>query len=260
MVVLFLGAVAIYNRLVTNKNMVIDPSGILTREDMEKERTPEELYLWVEKKLADIFNCPEVKENSLLRRGLYKKFYEEVSPLSLFVNILYPKRSDIRCIPNLGNENYDSIIRDYFFSPPLELKVEFTQALDKKSGLEEYLRMKYFLEHRHVSSLGPVFGTKKTDKINVIDEPVNRNDYLAKIFRLIRLAAEAKSRKIYGPSHILIIIINDYLLPRFDSDRDRTALYEFVRDNVITLNFDFSALYVMGISGKTFLPFHLTLN
>jgi hypothetical protein len=31
-------------------NMVIDPSGILTKEDMEKERTPDELSLWWDKK------------------------------------------------------------------------------------------------------------------------------------------------------------------------------------------------------------------
>lgn len=250
----------IYHQLVINKKMVIDPLGILIKNDIEKERTPKELDLWVTKKLDNIFNCPEVKENSLLRKGLYKKFYEEVYPLNLFVNVLYQERSDIRCVPNLGNDNYDAIIRDYSFSPPSKIKVEFTQALDKKSGLEEHLRMKYFLEHGQVSLMGPVSGAKKTGKINVIGGPVNINDYLAKVFRLIRSAAEAKSIKNYGLSHILIIVIDDYLRPRFDSDRDRKALYEFVRDNVVILNMDFNALYILGISGKTLLSFRLLNN
>ena len=88
------------------------------------------------------------EERALLKKGLTKKFYDEIYPLNLLANILYAGRSDIRCISNFGNDNFDAIIRDYSHSPPSEQKIEFTLAID---GYDDNLRMKYFIEHGHVS-------------------------------------------------------------------------------------------------------------
>ena len=50
----------IRSNVATEKSdMVIDPSAILTKEDMEKERTPDELSLWWEKKNREFANSKE---------------------------------------------------------------------------------------------------------------------------------------------------------------------------------------------------------
>jgi len=185
-----------------------------------------------------------------------KKFYEEVRPLSLFADKLYGGRIDIVCLPNLSNDNFDAIIRDYSFSPPQEKKIEFTMALD---GHDEHLRMRYFLEHGHVSLTGSVHnsGNKSTGyKIRVLSEFVKRNDSLKKIFHLVKKRIDEKcvSNK-YGHNYILVVIIDDYLRPRYDSERDRSEFIEFIEHNISYKPGEhFEKIYILGTSGKTFLP------
>ena len=84
---------------------------------------------------------PEAKEWLLLSKGLFKKFNEEICSLSLFAAHFYKERSDVKCIPNLDNRDFDATIRDYSTAPPSELKVEITVAMDKIKGREENLRI-----------------------------------------------------------------------------------------------------------------------
>jgi hypothetical protein len=235
--------------------MNIDPLSILTKEDMEKERTPEQLSLWWEKKNQEFASFPEGHHYALLKRGLAGKFYDEILPLNLLANILYKGRSGIFCIPNLSNDNFDAIIRDYSFDPPYDLKVEFTKAMDKTAGHEERLRMKYFIEHRHVFLTGPIkfSGTERSGhKIEVKPVPVSRTLSMEKVFSLILDRIEAKCKKKYGYDHLLVILIDDYLAPRFGRVNDQKELKEFLENNVFNLNLDLRGLCILGLSGKTF--------
>jgi hypothetical protein len=238
--------------------MIIDPSSILTKEDIAKERTPGELSLWWDKKDREFANSKEGHQYILLKKGFTGKFLDEILPLSLLASRLYAGRSDIGCIPNLGNDNFDAIIRDYSHSPPSEIKIEFTLAID---GYDDHLRMKYLTEHGHVSLTGPLSytGTEKTGhKINVKNEVANHNDSLIKTFNLIKVRAEQKSKpKQYGKNHVLVITIDDYLPPRYNNPKDIDALNEFIKSNVINLPLDFRELYILGLSGKTFLAFKI---
>jgi hypothetical protein len=140
-------------------------------------------------------------------QGLAKQFHEEVYPLSVFAKHLYGARSDIQCLPNLDNRDFDARIFDYSTAPPSELKIEITSAID---GYTEHLRMKYFVEHCQVNAVGEVSvsGTKQTGhKIHVEDEVFAHTDLLQRICSLIRLAVERKSvqpdtPQKYGPGHI----------------------------------------------------------
>lgn len=238
--------------------MAIDPASILDKEDMERERTPEELAAWWDKKNREFADSKAGHNYALLRNGLAKKFYEEIYPLNLLANILFPGRSDIKCIPNLGNDNFDAIICDYSKSPNFDLKVEFTHAID---GRDENLRMEYLIEHGHVSPIGPLSftGTKKTGhKISVEFEMVSHNALLDNNFALIKNRAEQKSRpKNYGKDHILVITIDDYIAPRYGSQEDIETLNKFIKTNVINLPLDFDKLYILGFSGKTFLTYEI---
>jgi hypothetical protein len=122
-------------------DMTIDPAKILNKEDMEKERTPGELSIWWVTKDQEFGNTKEGHRHALLKKGLAGKFYDEILPLNLLANILYAGRCDIGCIPNLKNDNFDAIIRDYSNFPPVDLKLEFTVAIDR----EDYLWRKYLI-------------------------------------------------------------------------------------------------------------------
>lgn len=237
---------------------MFDPNSLLTKEELTTPRTPTELARWVEGKCRLIADCREAKEWALLRKGLSKKFYEEVYPLSRFVTHLYAEGSDIKCVPNLDNRDFDATIWDYSTSPPSELKVEITYAVE---GYDQHLRMKYFVERGSVSVWGPLSasGTEKVGhEIHVENEGIDHTDLLVRTFSLIRSVVERKSMspnkpQKYGQGHILIVAFNDWQW--FNPEQDMAALKAFVEKDVLTLPLDFAALYVVGLSGKTFVHF-----
>jgi len=239
---------------------MFDPNSLLTTTELTIPRTPAELARWVEAKCRLFADCPEAKEWVLLRQGLSKKFHEEIYPLSLFVTHLYAGRSDIQCIPNLDNRDFDARILDGSISPPSELKVEITSAVD---GYDQHLRMKYFVSHGQVNVLGTLSasGTKtRGHEIHVEDEMIAHTDLLERTFSIIRSAVKRKSKKSnqpqkYGQGHILIVAFDDWQW--FKPEQDIEALKDFVTQHVLTFPLDFAALYVVGLSGNTFVHFEL---
>ena len=240
--------------------MTNDIESCLTKEEIKKERTPKQLELWVEKILKFTMN-DKIKKQALLHEGLFKPFYEEVRPLSLFVNKIYPSSSDIRCIPSIDNKDFDAIIRDYTISPPHELKVEFTYAID---GHREHLRMKYFREHGEVNLLESVSytGNKRTGhSIEVPDEMVDHNDSLQKTFSLIKAATENKSKirkpKRYGKkTHVLVVVFDDRT---WFNACNKVELEEFIKKEVLILDLNFKTVYILGEERETFLSFELSV-
>lgn len=236
---------------------MFDPNPLLTAEELTIPRTPTELARWVEDKCRLFADYPEAKEWVLLRQGLSKKFHEEVYPLRLFVTHFYTGRSDIQCIPNLDNKDFDARILDYSISPPSELKVEITAAVD---GYDQHLRMKYLARHGHVSTWGTLShsGTKKSGhEIHIKNEMIAHTDHLEHTFSLIQLAVKRKSMspnkpQKYGQGHVLIVAFDDW---QWFKPEYIAALKDFVNKHVLTLPLDFAALYVLGLSGKTLVHF-----
>ena len=242
--------------------MMFDPNSLLTTEELTIPRTPTELARWIEDKCRLFADCPEAKEWVLLHQGLSKNFHEEVYPLSLFVMHLYTGRSDIRCIPNLdSSRDFDATILDYSTSPLTELKVEITSALDELKGYEQHLRMKYFVRHGHVNVWGTLSASgteKRGHDIDVENEAVVHTDLLERTFSLIRSAVKRKSvspnkPQKYGQGHVLIVAFDD--CQWFKSEQDMADLKDFVEKQVLTLPLNFRALFVVGLSGKTFVHF-----
>jgi hypothetical protein len=235
--------------------MTFDPKLLLSREELLTPRTPTELSRWVEDKFHLFAAHPEAKEWVLLHQGLSKQFHEEVYPLSLLAKHLYAERSDIKCLPNLDNRDFDATIFDYSTSPFYEFKVEITYAVEKNN----HLRMKYFAENGYVNAIGKVdkSGTIHTGhKIHVEDEAIKHTDLLEQSFSRIRAAVEKKSIKSqYGPGHVLLVAFEYF---GFLSEQDKAALKAYVEKHVLTLSLNFAALYVVELVGKTFVGFELT--
>lgn len=241
--------------------MMFDPNLLLSQNELTIPRTPAELAHWVDDKCRQFASCPEAKEWVLLHKGLSKKFHEEVYPFSLFATHVYGGRSDIRCIPNLDNRDFDAVILDRSTSPPLELKVEISSAIE---GYEEHLRMIYFVRHGSVNTWGTLLasGTKNTGHtIQVKDEMIAHSELLAHTLSLISAAAKRKSSTPdrsgkYGRGHILVLVFDD--CHWFKLEQDAAALKTFVQKDVLTFPLDFADLYMVGLSGKTFLHFGLS--
>jgi hypothetical protein len=161
----------------------------------------------------------------------------------------------------LDNRDFDATILDYSTSPPSELKVEITFAMDKIKGYQEHLRMKYFIEHRTVSVWDKVSASgneRVGHKIDVENELIAHSDLLKQTYSLIRSAVKGKSvipdkPQRYGQGHVLIVAFDDWQW--FKPEQEMAALKAFMKKEVLTLPLNFAALYVVGLSGKTFVHF-----
>jgi hypothetical protein len=239
----------------------MNPEDILSEAEMAKERTPQELAIWVEERHSLFRTSKESRKYCREGRGLAKKFIEEVIPLSIFASRCYAGRSDIKCIPNLGNENYDAIIYDYSFTPPSELKVEITYAVD---GYDQALRKEVLHRDGGVFITGEInkdTSTKHKDrKIEVVPSAIKSEGGLENLLLLIKKAAEGKSNKPYGSQHILLIVFSNLLsllLKGEDTYPENSSYIESFRSllyrDIATLPLDFQRVCVFDYSSSIFL-------
>jgi hypothetical protein len=162
----------------------------------------------------------------------------------------------------LDNGDFDALILDNSISPPSKLKVEITSAKNPVEGHDQHLRMKYFVRHGHVNVWGKLShkGTERRGhEIHVENEAIAHTELLDRTFKLIQSAVEGKSMnpnkpQKYGQGHVLIVVFDDW---QWFKPEYIAALKDFVNKHVLTLPLNFAALYVLGLSGKTFVHFEL---
>src|SRR6266480_547090 len=192
---------------------------ILQRPDMEISRTPQELCDWVNSKASELSETAEGKRYARSGALLPKKLWEEIRPLGLFAQCLYGQRTDVKCAPNLTNDNYDGRI-DFDDASIPSIRVEVTYA---KDGYDEHLRLEVLTAEGSVNALGKVkvSGTKASGRrsIEVENEAVNHADTRRKALELLKERMAGKSGKTYGDNHVLVVVVDDYLSFRTEEDK-----------------------------------------
>ena len=79
---------------------------IISKNILEKKRSPAELRAFVKELLENIEQSEKEKTAARLKKGEYKKLVEEIIPLSVFVKAKYPDNYKIE--PKLSNRGYDA--------------------------------------------------------------------------------------------------------------------------------------------------------
>ncbi|UVT15756.1 MAG: hypothetical protein H8K04_18455 [Nitrospira sp.] len=225
-----------------------DIETILQWPDMETSRTPQELYDWVNSKSSELSETAEGKRYARSGALLPKKLWDEIRPLGLFAYCLYGQRTDVKCTPSLTNDNYDGRI-DFCDSSMPSIYVEVTYA---KDGYEEHLRLEVLTAKGSVNALGKVSksGTKASGNrtVEVENEAVKHDETRSKALEIVKTRIHGKSGKQYGPNHVLVIVVDDYLA--FRRENDRVVLVEFVKPIVKSVQLDFRAVFVLGATGN----------
>ena len=219
---------------------------ILQRADMEVSRSPQELCDWVDSKASELSQTKEGKDYARSGAILPKKLWEELRPLGLFALCQYGPE-DVKCTPNLSNDNYDGKIEFAKSSIP-PIYVELTYA---KDGYDEHLRLKVLSSEGTVNALGKitVSGTKASGQtIEVENEAVDHVEVRDAALALLKDRLAGKTNKQYGRAHVLVVVVDDYL--PFRTDEDKKALVNHAQGIAPALELDFGAVYLLGASGK----------
>lgn len=197
--------------------MAVDVGSLMPPDDVVKPRTPKQLRRWVLDRCDAINAVPETK-----RPGLFKKFYEELYPLSLFAVYRYGEQDDVICVPNDDeSKDYDARI----LAPSEEIKLEITLAYPP--GL--HIQLRQLMEQNIVSQYRIA-----------IDHPVE----MALHLQLVKKAAENKVRPGgYGAGYELLVFVEDSW---FEAKSDCAVVSEFLEREVVILPLRFDALHVIG--------------
>lgn len=225
-----------------------DSSTFLSAEEMTKRRTPRELNDWVPTIFDRYSESNDAKAYLRLKKGLCKQLLEEVWPLALLAKQLFGNSDQVICEPVLGNQKYDALIEDRRGDAPIQIKVEFTIAVD---GYDDHLRMKEFNERGRASAYGdiPVSGTKHTGhKIDVDESARYREELTSNAVRIVTEALRGKADRPYGLNHWLCVKFDDRIwVPNKD---DVEAIRASVSSAKRALNLDFAKVFIVGSSGE----------
>jgi hypothetical protein len=221
---------------------------ILQRADMEISRTPRELCDWVDSKASVLSETDEGKRYARSGALLPKKLWEEIRPLGLFALRLYGPEGGVKCTPNLTNDNYDGRI-DFSDASIPSIYVEVTYA---KDGYDESLRLEVLTAKGSVNALGRISksGTKASGRrtVAVENEAVKHEETRNKALEILKERILSKSGKTYGPNHVLVVVVDDYL--PFRTGDDRAELVEFAKPIIESVRLDFRAVCLLGSTGN----------
>lgn len=225
---------------------------LFSQDDIQQERTSGELNQWLTDLFENLENAKGGKEAVRLRNGLCKPLVEEILPLKIWSNHLYPDENNIKFEPVLGNQNYDAFMRDYSVGEVIEKKVEITQAHE---GENEYYRRLLLHHEGSAPAFGEIkkTGTKNKDfKLEPKLEAVSHEKILTNIFMCIENAIKNKVSKKYDENTLLVIMFEDLLIFK---EEDVTNLNNFIEVILEKTKSPFSEIYLAAWSGRILLRF-----
>ena len=226
-----------------------DVDALLKDVDFEAERSASELIAWFEERRSEINSCLLAKEPALLHQGRFKKFYEELYPFALWVGHLYAGREDVMCSLNStanDHTDYDALVKDRATNPPAVTYVQLTTTTFDR---DESRRMQYFLEHGWT----PARWGQITEDGEAEVGWLSQEERLERAFADIERVAQRKSTFRHGANYVLVVCFDDFMW--FGTDDDRAALTSFVTSRLASWRLNVATLYIVGISGRTFLSF-----
>jgi len=233
----------------------MDPASILEAQEMERSRTPAELRAWVDAICRAFAATDETKAYSRSGARLPKKFFDEIFPLSLLATHDYPNRPDVRVTPSLDNDNFDARI-DIDGSAGTDTR--FIETTFAKDGYDDSLRMEALTKEGHVFMTGNVSvrGRRGAADRVVRVEPmaVNHAVEVDRYLDLVERRVAAKAKASYGPTHTLLVAIDDY--PPLHEDGDWGLLRERARQWLTRYELDFDRVAFVGVSGRRRLVLH----
>lgn len=173
----------------------------VNKDDLERERTPFELWGWLVETVNQICSNPEGRRAFRLQNDkekLLKKLSEEIAPLAIFGKHKFGDTDQVLLKPVIGNQNYDAKIIDKRIVSASETYVEITQAHE---GEDDYLRRCELLKEGIVFSRAPVvkFGKGKDRRISIPAEATDVEEDVRNELKKLLKPRGTKREKIILP-------------------------------------------------------------
>lgn len=202
----------------------------LTKDSMQKPRTPKDLLEWANKMIDKMRSSSEGKKALRFNRGLAKELVDELLPLGLFGTRHFKTNPEVKIIPSIGCQNYDAKVQGD------EGPIDFIEVTQAHEGRNDHLRKKVLEDKGIVSGTGKVSssGNKRTGhKINTETRWHYAEDLKNEEWERIKAAATRKSSKHYRNNTALVIMFNGKFLlskPEYRGEVEDLIKEELVPD------------------------------
>ena len=231
---------------------VVKFENYINKEEISIPRTPKEYILWFEGKLKITKERrEELKTQNILHKGIAKYFYEELFPLYRLIQNKSTIWGNAKFISIVGNQNFDVKVNSDRHDMP-----EYIEIVVADRDELEHARMEYFLSQGQVNMIGDVLieRNKTLGKKIIVDEEAHSSEEINRkvkdrINSLINKKIMVKERP---DKTALLVFFDDYTAFRYDLNKSKSEMDEFL--NLIDMPWRgrYSALYIVGASGKSF--------
>ena len=106
---------------------------LITPQQIQERRAPKALRQFAEDVRVAVRADRSEFESGMQRRGVYKKFLDEIEPLSQFAVLAYPDTNLVE--PVLGNQGYDAVV--YGADGQIVDRIELTKPFDGAIAAED---------------------------------------------------------------------------------------------------------------------------
>ena len=215
------------------------------------QEQPEEYISWVEGKLNIIRNRrEEFKEQNILHQGIAKYFHEELFPLYRLLQNKLEDWKQIKFLPIIGNQNFDIKVNTDRSDIPKYIEITITDRDEIQHN-----RMEYFLKHGVADLLGSV-SISREKPVREIDVGMVLLDEKEVNQAQENRIQEAINRKVRVIKRMdctaLVVYFDDYTYFRYDKPESKQEMSVFLDSIKINWKEQYTALYVVGASGKSF--------
>lgn len=197
---------------------------MITKEDIEIERTPNELRQFITTIKSKINNCEQERHKGMLKEGIYKVFLDELIPLSLFCIKIYP--NNYKILPKLGNQGYDAIVKD------------------ENGKIFEYLEIT--TPHEGLKAANDAKLTVERGFGETFTRDYNSGSDLKDMFSIIMEVCEKKSKKDYSDCSLVIVI--DFSPPFEEEKTKYKQLVKELEKKILKINFIVKKIYLLIIN------------
>lgn len=221
----------------------------ITKDQIETERSPSEVYKWVFSSLEK-FSTPEEKTSlRLLTYPEIKVFVEESYPLAIFCKNYFDVDGSIKIKQKIGEQSYD--VEVFGFS-----NFDYIEVTVAKNGYHEKLRNIELNQKGSVPGHGQIYisgGSKASGTQTVSFESIAvSHEGTKKELKDLILTRVIEKSKIKYPSNTALIVAFEDRYVFYDKD-DVDELRMFMEKVLMPIGKDFRTVCLVGLSGKLFL-------
>ena len=196
---------------------------MITKEDIETERTPKELRQFVTTKKFKVNKCIKERHRGMLKKGIYKVFVDEIIPLSLFCLKIY--LNNYKILPKLGNQGYDAIVKD------------------ENGKIFEYVEITAPHDGCKAANVAKL-AVKNGIALNTLRD-YNSGSDLKDMFSIIMEICKKKAKKDYSDCSLVIVI--DFSPP---FEEEKTKYLQSVKElekKILKMKFNVKKIYLLII-------------